>query len=800
MNLLEALARAKTEEDVKDAYIEALGLKSYFKGLVDIQTEEIWFEAKEASTPPLLMFAQLLVYVRAAKKRGEPIPGFLCVIDREKAALIPTEHALPILEDKSIEWPKSGSKADMALATKIAPAIETHYVVYEIDSHEHEFIDAVTSAIAEGRIIRTPITPDNLRQVFDKWVAMVGVELGVTNEGDFAVLFFADIMHNGKEAAMANLPARLLMTAEGPTFLLHGETYEPASDRGYYNFWKIYHRPPEQKHRHYLLERRDSLLPIDDQKFKGAYYTPLHIVDKAYDQLTATLGENWQKKYIVWDMCAGVGNLEAKHSNLRNVYMSTLDFEDVTIMRSNPAFAGAEIFQYDYLNDDVTDFGEIDYSLSNKLPDGLRQAIEDAKEGKKGAKPILVLINPPYAEATGGGMAVPMAVSQNKLGVANTLYAQTGMAGYGKATNELFMQFIARVDQELPRAKLAIFSKVKYICTPTLSDFRQVWRAEYLGGFAVHSKSFEGLKGDFPISFFIWDTAKDVPIENVTSNMLDKAGNLIGEKTFLNYDCLPLLTEWVPRPPSNSEPTIPLKSALVPATATKDLRGDRWSDDAIAWLNCAGNDLQNATAKTMLFSSGYGSGRGFFVNSGNLWQAAIVFSVRRLIKPTWLNDRDQFLQPSEELTEEFKSDCLIWMLFHGSNLTAGADGLEWSDREWSLINHFIPFTETEIGANARFESDFMVRYMADMSFSPEAQAVLDEGRKLWRRFHSISFPRKIRDELKLNRADAGWYQIRKALEQYGDIELTDFDAFKASYKALGDKLRPKIFELGFLPI
>lgn len=173
--------------------------------------------------------------------------------------------------------------------------------------------------------------------------------------------------------------------------------------------------------------------------------------------------------------------------------MSTLDQEDVTIMRSNPAFAGAEIFQYDYLNDDVTDFGEIDYGLTNKVPQALRQAIADAREGRKGAKPVLVLINPPYAEATGGGLAVPMAKSENKVGVANTQFARTAMSRYGKATNELFMQFIARAYQELPTAKLAIFSKVKYISTPTLNEFRNVWRAEYLGGFAVHSRSFEGL-------------------------------------------------------------------------------------------------------------------------------------------------------------------------------------------------------------------------------------------------------------------------------------------------------------------
>ncbi len=549
MSLLEELQRARTEEDVKDAYIKALGLKGVFKGLVDIQTPEIWFEAKESPTPPLLMFAQLLTYVRAARKRGEAIPGFLCVIDREKAALMATEHAMPLLDNKTIVWPKSGSAADKALAAQIAPTIETHFVLYQIDGYEAEFIKAAKDAVREGRIIRTPITPDNLRQVFDKWVAMIGTELGVKREADYAVLFFADIMHDGRNEAMRNLPARLLFSGEKPVFIIGAEQYELASERGYRNFWNIYHRPPEQKHRHYLLERRDSLLPMDDQKFKGAFYTPLHIVDKAYDQLNATLGADWQQKYIVWDMCAGVGNLEAKHSNLRNVFMSTLDQEDVTIMKSNPAFAGAEIFQYDYLNDDVTDFGEIDYNLSGKVPMALRQAIADAHEGKKGAKPILVLINPPYAEATSGGVSVARATSSNKLGVANTRFANAAMVAYGKARNELYTQFVARIDQEIPNATLAMFSTLKYLSAPTLNEFRRVWTADFLGGFVVHNRCFEGLAGEFPISFLIWDTSKPVTISDVTTDALTKDGYIEGEKTFLNYDGIPLLTDWVLRPP-----------------------------------------------------------------------------------------------------------------------------------------------------------------------------------------------------------------------------------------------------------
>lgn len=799
MNLKEALIKAKTEEDVKDAYIKALGLKRYNKGLVDIQSEEIWFEAKGNPTAPVIMFGQLLFYLRAARKSGEHIPAFLAVIDREKAAILPTDLALPILADKSIVWPKSGSQAGKALAAQVAPYIETHFVVYDIATHEAEFKKAIKGAISEGKIIRTPITPDNLRQVFDKWVSMIGSELGDVSEPDYAVLFFADIMHDGKKAAMRDLPAKLLHDDGKPVFLLNGDTYELASIHGYRAFWAIYHRPPEEEYRRYLIERRDSLLPIDERSFKGAYYTPLLIVDKAYDQLAITLGKNWQRNYIVWDMCCGVGNLEVKHSNYRNIFMSTLDEADLKVMQASQTCVGANIFQYDYLNDDITEFGEIDYSLTNKLPAELQQAIADANAKKKGAKKILVLINPPYAEVTSGGNTVANAEGTSKAGVTATMVAKTLMHGYGKATNELFMQFVGRLHQEIPAVTLAMFSKLKYISTPTLNDFRNKWKARYLGGFAVHSQAFDGLKGDFPIGFLIWDTGKRDPITDVEVAVLDRSGNTAGEKTFLNYDGEALLTDWVARPPSNTVEVVPLKNAVIPATAAKDLRGTRWSDGAIGWLNCAGNDPQNAGTKTMLFSSGYGSARGFFVNAKNLDQAAVVFAVRRLIKPTWLNDRDQFLQPTTTLDDEFKNDCLIWMLFNGSNLTAGADGLVWGGKKWTLVNHFIPFTEAEVGASKRFDNGFMSSHIAKLKLSKEAKAVLVAGRKLWKQYYTSSFGKTIRDEYKLNRPDVGWYQIRNALQANSKNELVDFEPMTTAYRALSEKLRPKVFEYGFLP-
>jgi hypothetical protein len=792
MSLYTALQKAHTEEDVKDAYIKALGLKGHTKGLIDIQSKEIWFEAKHTGKESsYAMFTQLLHYVQVALNKGETVPPFLAVIDTEKAALMKSVDVLPFLAKKTIKWGKSASQYTQEALAEISAHIGAHFVSFKISSHEDEFISTVKAAIKSGDIIRTPITPDNLKQVFDKWVVMVGREITGVAEEDYALLFFADIMHDGTVSTHANLPAELLHKNGAPVFSLGGKIYELGSKEGYRQFWAIYHKPPKAEHRNYLLERRDSLIPLDERSFKGAYYTPLAVVDKAYDTLAATLGKNWQKDYIVWDMCCGVGNLEVKHSNPRNIYMSTLDEADVDVMKATKTCVAAQRFQYDYLNDDIDDFGQIDYSLTNKVPAGLRQAIA---EGKK----ILVLINPPYAES-GDTLG-----SEAKSAVATTQFAKN-MSDYGFATRELFTQFVARVALEIPSATLAMFSKLKYVNAPNFEKFRAAWKAKYLGGFVVHSKAFDGLKGDFPIGFLVWDTSKKVKILEISTEVLDKKANPVGAKSFYTLPSNKSLNDWINRPKANGFSVIPLKNAIVPAIKTIDVRGVFWSDEAIGQMLSDSNDLQHAGQRTALFSSGYSSAGAFFVNANNLWQSAVVFAVRRLIKQTWLNDRDQFLQSTAPLTNEFKSDCLLWMLFSGSNLTASADKLEWNGKNWSIVNHFIPFTEEEVGANGRFESDFMVKYLADKKLSPDAKAVLSTGKTLWQAyFKDIDKDgRTVRDELKLNRPDVGWYQIRNALKkrnESGDVAPVDFSAFEDAYKLLGDKLRPQVYELGFLRV
>ena len=124
-----------------------------------------------------------------------------------------------------------------------------------------------------------------------------------------------------------------------------------------------------------------------------------------------------------------------------------------------------------------------------------------------------------------------------------------------------------------------------------------------------------------------------------------------------------------------------------------------------------------------------------------------------------------------------------------------------TDRPWKRGNSPKSAVRAFLRENDRFESDFMVQYMAGKSFSIQAQAVLAAGKNLWRAYFAHADARSVREDLKLNRPDVGWYQVRKALEarnDSGDLSPVSFQAFQSAYKTLTEKLQPLVYDLGFL--
>ena len=120
---------------------------------------------------------------------------------------------------------------------------------------------------------------------------------------------------------------------------------------------------------------------------------------KKQEYLAAALGENWQDEYVVWDCCAGTGNLLTGLTNKYAIWASTLDQADVDVMRdrirNGANLLDTHVFRFDFLND-----------AFDTLPEGLRTIIRDPERRKK----LVLYINPPNV----GSLFLPIRSTMSK--------------------------------------------------------------------------------------------------------------------------------------------------------------------------------------------------------------------------------------------------------------------------------------------------------------------------------------------------------------------------------------------------
>ena len=206
-------------------------------------------------------------------------------------------------------------------------------------------------------------------------------------------------------------------------------------------FWNKYERPPKEEYWDYIVERRDLLVPQDVRERKGSFFTPQIWVELSQKYLADVLGENWQDEYYIWDCAAGTGNLLYGLTNKYNIWASTLDKQDVKVMRDRIAnganLLDSHVFQFDFLNDDFS-----------KLPLPLQDIINNPEKRKK----LVIYINPPYAEAgTGLGKLHKKDITL-KFEINERLNPLIG-----NAVNEIFALFMAKIYQKYQVYHWSIF-------------------------------------------------------------------------------------------------------------------------------------------------------------------------------------------------------------------------------------------------------------------------------------------------------------------------------------------------------
>jgi hypothetical protein len=757
----------------------------------------IWAEAKTKDFDPIVMFAQLIMTIGQERTFDKYLPPtFLGAFDSKKIVFVPYNEISDIFYLNDFNWTTKASnhttKEFLFIKKRIEGILQKSTFEFDFIEDEKELKAFIKNNISEANDdVKILIDKNNFVPIYLRWLSHIkplilfdwkAAQKQSVLDADF---FLADLFVDDKGTVSIDddtpLKEELFVVFKNQHYQIAKENLkslfnaiiEIKDKEKYERFWKKYRRSPLPEFHQYIIDRRDLLIPQDVRERKGSFFTPQIWVDLSQKYISEVLGENWQDEYYIWDCAAGTGNLLVGLTNKKNVWASTIDMADVNVMKeriNNGAnLLEKHVFQFDFLNDDFS-----------KVPKSLLNVLKDSEKRKK----LLIYINPPYAEAPDRNFK-----KDGKVGVEQSCVNRKYASLLGQGNRELFAQFFIRINKELPGSILAEFSTLKILQGQHFIDFRSNFHAKLKKVFIVPADTFDNVKGKFPIGFLIWTSANKEVFKSIIADVYDENGVFLQKKTLTSLKDSNYINEWI-----------------------KPFRAEKTDKNIIGKFPFMGNDFQQQNIiqinhPHMVYNKAAGQ---FLINQNNLIITSVYFAVRKCIKATWLNDRDQFLAPNNEWQTdlEFQNDCLTYTLF--TNNIQSEYG----------TNHWIPFTEDEVNANDNFDSNFMSDFIngkiklsshldlftakkpiksKPLSFSKESSSVFKNGKALWKYYHKqygINVNASLYDiRLYFQGADdKGKMNLKSDDEQYMKL-ITEL---RASIKILADKIAPKIYKYGFL--
>jgi len=806
------LAKAHTEEDVKNAYAKHFKIGYDTSDRHDLYTPQVLFEFKYNKNMLNLkaratVLAQILYYVHRLKfgLTQKAIPIFLSLSDKSETIITETIKWKNYYSDiDSYDWDLSPSIPDKRLVDNLIDDTEFRALhVYNLENENdykifsEKLINYLDPQKKNDLIDKKIITAENFEEVFEYWNGIFGAS--VKNGFKTSKYFVCDIQQGRTH----------LSKEEGKAYFDFGNgevRVKKILMKDYHFFWELYEKVTSSDTMRDILSKIDRLTDEDMRRFHGEFFTPIRFANKALEYIERTVGKEWWKtgEYRVWDMASGTGNLEyyLPNDSYKYLYLSTLYQTEVE--HCEKLFPSATVFQYDYLNDDVANVfanGIIDYSFTWKLPQKLRIDLSNPK------LKWIILINPPFATA-----ATAIKKGNLKEGVAETLVRKVmHKQNLGEVSRELFSQFIYRIKKEFSNKNthLAIFSTAKYIDASNDQKLREdIIDFRFKRGFMFSSVNFHGTSRtvQFPIAFVIWQLNENIKIEKqkIVLDVFNNEEEKIGRKQIKSIHRDKLLSKWIKRKPATIK-FPPLGGAISVKSKNKDRR-DRIANNFLASLRISGNTFHSQSAIYLLSGPSVSAG-GLSVVEENFEKAMIIMAVMHIPQLTWLNNRDQFLQPKQKPSQDFTNDCILWNLFSNSNQTAAMKDVEYEKETYQINNNFFPFllselktwkiTDSDISLSLAIATDrFIAKWISEKNLSEEAKAVYETGKEIYK-FYFANLNQLRTNLFEIKTWDAGFWQIRKVLQDQ-NLAQDLFKTLKDKHNILRDKLLPQIYDYQFI--
>ena len=540
-------------------------------------------------------------------------------------------------------------------------------------------------------------------------------------------------------------------------------------------------------------ENYDRFIDDKERRNKGQFYTPKIFADYAHKMISEVLGDNWKDEYVVWDNCCGTKNLTRDYK-FKELYCSTLDKEELEI--SAEFNTEAVSFQFDFLNDIIAGRESLTGVYDDKLPKGLKDALLENK-------PIVFFINPPYGRPT---------FNLVDAGSSDTFVKQQ-MQKEKIDASEFINQFLWRIVDikrkfNLTNLYIACFTKPSWLIKPKSENFRKLFlnNFEYKKGIMFCAGEFADVSSAWGIIFNIWKSGISKDKNNFTHQLIEnKDGEIkiIGDKVLCNFDGQNVKCTYK----FISEKLVD-KKHKEKIVYCKDIKKFEFAvdyanifDDYISTIKCSGNDIQgnNFTCIRNVFPI---SGEGIIqLTKKNIFESCIVHSIKTIITTNWVIDKDMY-NMNVNIPISFRNDAFVYSMFgnYCCSVKIGNDQLKneffWMSKS-EIESLALKYNNDDCFNDAHSSSErFVYEKLQTIELSPEAQAVLDKANDIVRKtFKYREQFNKEHPDYQINNWDCGFYQIKKLCKEYMPELLKEF---KEVYKVLADKMRPMVYEIGFL--
>jgi len=745
---------------------------------------------------------QILCYIKKIEDSGEMLPNII---------FIGNENHFAIFDSNILNNYTKYVDSSMTPSTMFStpPKYLKDLLLKEINIKKYRrsdlsFLKNLIENFKDKSIgLKMTINNNNITRIFEDFITS-NVLNQKLSENQKVALFASIIFDECND--IVNKPNQIVTPySEFPLVKINRENYDI-----FLSMIKSINRPSSKSE---IIAQSDRLIEEVSRRFHGEFYTPKIWVDEAHKMIEKQFGIDWKEKYIVWDPACGTGNLTRDYL-FKKLYCSTLHPSDIDIMNQRNYNNEAVKFQYDFLNDDVYPEGlggMVDEDKLKGLAPGLIKAFEENK-------PIIIIMNPPFGSS---GELRQKEYIGKKTNVAKTktnkIMLQKGMQ---RSSLQLYSQFIFKIILLKERYKLnnvviASFSPVSLLVTPSFSYFRKrLFKSFcYNNSFTINSGEFSDVSGTFAISFFLFSTGLDIRTSFNTEVLFLKNKNITrNNKILYNSDNTISLATWV-REEIKGKKLFDQPKLTNALTIKEDDRKGKGIDNQIGFIHFCGNVVYQSITGVSIFSSTNSvEYNGFPIIKDNFYKIISSFSARKLTVGDWLSSNDEYLKPniSHKDYQCWNIDCIVHSFFNSSSQQSSLRNIIYKNKTWNIENQFfwLPnsmmkqladdngFDELYQDSISFNQERFVYKELQKVKLSPDAIDVLNKANELVVK----SFPERKRlhnlhPEWHLNAWDAGWYQIKKVLN---DCMKDDLKEFNILYKEFENRMREGVYKFGFL--